>query len=286
VGDATARDWARIPFKRHDPQGGDRGRVLVALAAMGTTGRLYAEGIERGLRAGYSVVVVEHRTTNGRHPRRWRTSVAADDVVAVLDELGVHRAHISGASLGAMIAQEVAIRHPDRTAGLVLAATTGGWPRLDLYPPGGVLAITRSIIRPSQDAGLETRVARAMPVWFSEEFAARVTPGSTAWQTLASILEESVQPETRRAQLYAAISHSTWRRLRQIAAPTLVQHGGRDRLISPRAGRAVARRIRNSRFHLWPNAGHALGVEIPEESYGLALSFLAQHDHLLALPGP
>jgi pimeloyl-ACP methyl ester carboxylesterase len=282
VPSAKAVDGGQIPFERHDPSGGDRGRVLVALAAMGATARLYTGGIERGLRAGYSVVIVEHRVGDGLGRPPWRTSAAAADVVAVLEEIGVQRAHVSGASLGAMIAQEVAIRHPERTAALVLAATTGGWPRLDLHPPLGVLALTRATIRPSgRELALDARVARAMPVWFSKEFAARATPGSPAWETLASILKDGAPSETRRAQLLAAMRHSTWSRLPRIAAPTLVQHGAQDRVISPRAGRKLARRIPDARFHLWADAGHALGIEIPDESYGLALRFLAQHDHLL-----
>jgi pimeloyl-ACP methyl ester carboxylesterase len=250
---------------------------------MGTTGRLYADGIERGRHAGYSVVVVEHPAGEEVRRRRWNTSLAAADVVAVLDEIGVERAHISGASLGAMIAQEVAIRHPARTAGLVLAATTGGWPRLDLYVPLGVLALMRSAIRPSrQELALIARVERAMSVWFSKDFGARARPGSAAWETLASILEDGAPSGTRRVQLLAAIRHSTWGRLARIGAPTLVQHGAQDRVISPRAGRELARRIPDARFHLWPAAGHALGIEVPDESCGLALRFLSEHDHLLA----
>jgi 3-oxoadipate enol-lactonase len=250
---------------------------------MGATGRIYGEGIGRALEAGYSMLIVEPRSPDDLRGRPWSTSWVADDVAAVLDEVGAGRAHISGASLGGMVAQEVALRYPGRTGALVLASTTGGWPRWDLYGLRGVFALLRSAIGSSRrDLPPEQRVQRAMGVWFSPEFARNAGAGSAAWELLASILEEGVPSDVRRMQLVSAMRHSTWSRLSRIGAPTLIQHGGQDRLISPRAGRALARRIPDARFHLWPRAGHALGVEIPEPSYSLALEFVKQHDHLLA----
>jgi 3-oxoadipate enol-lactonase len=273
---AQAPDGSQISYECHDPLSEKDAPVLVALAAMGTTGRLYSDLIESGLQAGYRVVLVEHRSNE----KAWSTSLGADDVIAILDALGVERAHITGASLGGMVAQEVAIRHPNRTAALALAATTGGWPRLDLLRLRGVWALVRSNFRRAETT-LDSRIERALPVWFSTSFAAKARPGSDAWDSLVSILEDSPSGETRRTQLLAAIRHSTWRRLSAIRAPTLVQHGGEDRVISPRAGQELARRIPKARVHLWPTAGHALGVEIPEESSSLGLDFLKEHDHLL-----
>ena len=52
----------------------------------------------------------------------------AGDIVAVLDDAGIGRAHVLGASLGGMVAQELAVSHPERVDGLVLACTSPGWP--------------------------------------------------------------------------------------------------------------------------------------------------------------
>jgi pimeloyl-ACP methyl ester carboxylesterase len=282
---ARTADGTSICFALHAPRGGSS-RVIVALPVMGTSGQLYANAVEPGLGAGYSVVTIDHRGSgrSGPSQKPWSTKLGADDVIAVLDEIGVRRAHISGASLGGMVAQEVALRHPERIAALVLFATTGGWPRLDLISPLAILRLTQSMMRFSdRPRSVESRVERALPVWFSADFAEKARPGAPAWETLRSVFEdmEEASPRSRRAQLVAGLRHSTWRRLSQIGAPTLVQHGAADRVISWRAGEMLARAIPYAEFHRWPRAGHALGLEIPHRSYRLALHFLTQHDHLI-----
>ena len=283
---ALTADGTSVYFERHAPRGAADSPVIVALPVMGTSGQLYANAVQPGVEAGYSVVTIDHRGSgrSGCSQRPWSTTVGADDVVAVLDEMGVKRAHISGASLGGMVAQEVALRHPERTAALVLFATTGGWPRFDLISPLAILRLARSMFRfAHRPQSIDTRVERALRMWFSAGFARRARPGVPAWEALRSVFEEmeEASPRSRRAQLIAALRHSTWRRLPQIGAPTLVQHGAADKVISWRAGEVLARMIPRAEFHRWPGAGHALGLEIPGRSYRLALHFLSQHVHLI-----
>src|SRR3954466_3309516 len=66
---------------------------------------------------------------SGRPPGPYSVAGMADDAVAVLDAAGAERAHVYGISLGGMIAQEIALRHPDRVDALVLGATTPGGAR-------------------------------------------------------------------------------------------------------------------------------------------------------------
>jgi enoyl-CoA hydratase/carnithine racemase/pimeloyl-ACP methyl ester carboxylesterase len=284
---ALTGDGTKIFFERHAPAGAGADRpVIVALPVMGTSGQLYANAVQPGVEAGYAVVTIDHRGSgrSGRSQGPWSTAIGADDVVAVLDEIGIERAHISGASLGGMVAQEVALRHPGRTGALVLFATTGGWPRLDLISPLAILRLARSTFRSARrPLSVDSRVERALRVWFSADFAEKAHPGGPAWEALRTIFEEmeEASPDSRRGQLLAALRHSTWRRLPQISAPTLVQHGGDDKVISWRAGERLARMIPQAEFHLWPGAGHALGLEIPGRSYRLGLRFLSQHDHLI-----
>jgi pimeloyl-ACP methyl ester carboxylesterase len=288
---AGTADGTSVYFERHAPHGAANAPVIVALPVMGTSGQLYANAVRPGVEAGYGVVTIDHRGSgrSGRSRIPWSTAVGADDVVAVLNEIGIERAHISGASLGGMVAQEVALRHPERTAALALFATTGGWPRLDLVSPSAILMLARGMFRfADSPRSVDMRVQRAIGLWFSPDFAERARPGTPAWEALRSLFQEmeEASPRSRRAQLIAALRHSTWRRLRQIGAPTLVQHGAADKVISWRAGEVLARMIPRAEFHRWPGAGHALGLEIPDRSYRLALHFLSQHDHLIDSEGP
>jgi 3-oxoadipate enol-lactonase len=279
--DAPAQDGTRLYYELH--QAGDLAPVIIALAGLGTSGRLYDNAIGSGMRSGFSVLTMDTRGTGRSRSasRTWTMGTCADDVVAVLDHAGIRRAHVSGASLGGMVAQEVAIRHPGRTAALLLSSTTGGWPRLDLFHRGALLALARSAVNGIRTPPpKEVRRARALRTWFSPDFARDLGPGAPAWEALSALLDEPASGSGRAGQLIAALRHSTWRRLDRIRAPTLIQHGAQDAVVKPRAGLELACRIPGARFQLWPQAGHALGLEIPDAAYGVAVRFLQAHHGL------
>jgi pimeloyl-ACP methyl ester carboxylesterase len=91
------------------------------------------------LRRHFRLVLVDNRGC-GRSDRPAGLFAVADmagDIVAVLDAAGIRRAHVLGASLGGMVAQELAVTHSERVDGLVLACTTPGWPFAYPMPPCG-----------------------------------------------------------------------------------------------------------------------------------------------------
>src|SRR5690242_218963 len=102
---------------------------LVLIQGMGLDRHGWGPVLRR-LRRHFRLVLVDNRGC-GRSDRPAGSFAVADmagDVVAVLDAAGIRRAHVLGASLGGMAAQELAIRHAERVDGLVLACTTPGWP--------------------------------------------------------------------------------------------------------------------------------------------------------------
>jgi 3-oxoadipate enol-lactonase len=193
----------------------------------------------------------------------------AEDAVAVLDAAGEARAHVYGMSLGGMVAQELAIRHRDRVEALVLGATTAG----------GRLAIPRD----PQVLTFFTRVGAMGP----EEAAWAAVPYSYGDRTRREHIDRIAEDIGRRLrhppdvfaylhQVTAAALHSTQMRLGEIAAPTLVVHGARDKLQSPQNAHALAQAIPNARLRLWPDAGHVYVTDEPEADREIA-GFLERH---------
>jgi 3-oxoadipate enol-lactonase len=284
---ATADGGARIYFEVFNPRG-DSGRrrrppsqdvrPVLMVMGLGANGRLWAPAVRRSLAAGYPVITVDNRGC-GRSSTPWRpwtTRTMADDAVAVLDEHGVEQAHVGGASLGGMIAQELALEFPERVSSLVLLSTTGGLRRLDSASPERLLHVLEAVLRSLRPGGdPERRVRDFLRLGASEDFAAQCRPGDETWETVAAMLEDPASQRGLALQLLAALRHSTWSRLPQLSMPVQVHHGTEDPLVPFAAGRELARRIPGARFELHPGAGHGL-VERTDEVGETILGFLAE----------
>src|SRR3954467_12073124 len=178
----------------------------------------------------------------------------ADDSVGVLDALGIEKAHVVGTSMGGMIAQTVAIRHPDRVLSLVsIMSNTGarrtGQPSVRLY--GTLLK--------SAPRDREGYIAHQMDV-----FAKIGSPGfprddDDLRHTFARAFERGHDPAGSGRQLAAtrAASDRT-EQLGAIRVPTLVIHGTEDRLVNPSGGRATAKAIPGARLLMVEGMGHDL----------------------------
>lgn len=187
----------------------------------------------------------------------YRISDMARDTVAVLDALGWERAHVVGASMGGMIAQAVAIEHPERVRTLTSIMSTPspriGRPTLAaagalLSPPARtaaaaaerLLAVARVLGSPSYPADeqwLRDYARRAF---------VRDHDGSGVVRQLAAI----------------NASPSRVRGLRQVRVPTLVVHGTEDILVRPAGGRATAAAVPGARLVELPGMGHSLPREL------------------------
>jgi 3-oxoadipate enol-lactonase len=181
----------------------------------------------------------------------------ADDAVAVLDAAGVERAHVYGISLGGMIAQEVALRHPERVDRLVLGATT----------PGGERAVpidddARAFFARRAEMTAEEAVWASVPYNYGrrtrEQHAGRIG------EDIVQRLRYPIEPEPYVAQLAAALGHDAGDRLGEIRAPTLVVHGEDDRMVPAANARILAGAIPGARAELWPGAGHLYPTDEPE----------------------
>ncbi len=198
-------------------------------------------------------------------PGPYTAAEMADDALQVLDEAGVERAHVLGTSLGGMIAQELALAHPERLDRLVLACTTPGGARA--YPlPEGTLRLLAEAPSLPQEVALRRFVENALAPGAPEELAERI---------YAHRVNGNVQtPEGWQAQAAAGTSFDAFDRLHDIGAPTLVLHGLEDAVVDPRNANILAALITDARVELFPNAGHLFFWEQPERVAEVVEEFL------------
>ncbi|MGA7988115.1 MAG: alpha/beta hydrolase [Candidatus Dormiibacterota bacterium] len=182
----------------------------------------------------------------------------AHDTVGLLDALGVAAAHVVGASMGGMIAQLVAINHPERVLSLTSIMSTVGGPNVVQADP----AVGAVLLAPPGETR-EERVERSfanrrlifgtgMP--FDED---------RARQKAERAVDRCFYPDGAMRQL-AAIFAAPDRTaaLGRLTIPTLVIHGENDPLVPPANGRQTAAAIPGSRLLMIPNMGHALPEEV------------------------
>jgi pimeloyl-ACP methyl ester carboxylesterase len=181
----------------------------------------------------------------------------ADDAAHVLQALKVPSAHVAGFSGGSIVAQELALRHPELVRSLVLQST---WPVLDPYFHSWLLFVRGLVeVAPSERAFLEW-----FYLWI---YTARAHNDGTVAQIIEEVLAFPHKQVTEDLQRYldAFLDHDTTDRLPAITAPTLVLAGGRDMTARPPLGRAVAELIPGARFEVMEEEAHQPFQEIPEE---------------------
>jgi len=188
----------------------------------------------------------------------------AHDAAAVLDAAGVPAAHIIGASMGGMIAQEFALRHPQRVLSLILGCTSYGgllarWPSFSHAPRQ---LLSRGMSREQSELAL-------VPLLYSPS-----TPMALIEEDLRIRSQCNWSARGFWGQFSGILLWNSYRRLPRINAPTLVVHGAEDRLVPPTNGRVVARRIPGARFELIPKAGHVLVTDQLDACVSLMLDFL------------
>jgi pimeloyl-ACP methyl ester carboxylesterase len=192
----------------------------------------------------------------------------ADDAVALLDALGIARAHIVGRSMGGMIAQIVASRYRERTLTLTSIMSTTGNPDLPPSSPEAMAALTQPAPHPAQDEeGFLDHSVRTARVIGSPGF-----PFDEGAQRVQARLEarRAHDPAGFGRQIAAIVATGDRRaRLKAIAVPTLVVHGADDPLIPLAGGKDTAANIKGAELLVIDGMGH----EIPAGVYeALALA--------------
>ncbi|MGZ4394916.1 MAG: alpha/beta fold hydrolase [Gaiellaceae bacterium] len=222
------------------------------------------EPVVERLQDGFLVVSFDNRGIGESDvpPGPYTAAGMAEDAVAVLDAAGIERAHVVGASLGGMIAQELVLAHPERVDRLALICTTPGGAEAYPLPEPTLRLLAEAPSLAPQDA-LRLFIENAM-----------VARGALVDELYARRLASPPDPAGWQAQAAAGATFDAYDRLGAIQAPTLVVHGTEDNVVDPRNAELLAARISDARLELVPGTGHMLFWERPDRFAELLREFL------------
>jgi pimeloyl-ACP methyl ester carboxylesterase len=183
----------------------------------------------------------------------------AEDAAALLASLRIEKCHVVGASMGGMIAQTLAIRHPQKVLSLVSIMSTTGDPAVG-NPRGDVVAALFMSAPPTtregcMDGAVESWKLIGSPGFSMHEDRIRAIAGLS--------FDRGVNPAGSARQIVAILSSpDRTSSLKDLTCPTLVIHGDADPLIDPSGGRATADAIPGAHLWLVPGMGHDIPLEL------------------------
>ena len=184
----------------------------------------------------------------------------ADDAAALLDVLGIPAAHICGASMGGMIAQQLAARHPERVKSLTLIMTSSGSRRL----PGPSMKVRSALIsRPKDPKNLQSIIEHYVKLY--RLIGSPGYPASEAYlnERLGMSVRRSHRPQgTARQMVAIAADGNRTTLIKGIKVPTQIIHGKQDPLVPVAAGIDLAAKISGAKIDLIDGMGHDLPVEL------------------------
>lgn len=268
-GHAAAEDGVALYFEVH---GSGSETPLILVEGLGAATWLWERQVGAFAEA-LPVVVYDNRGVGRSDAPEGPYSIAqmADDLAAVLDELGIDRAHVLGASMGGFIAQEFALRYPDRVDRLVLVSTSaGGATHVPMAPE--VLA---QMMAPPTTNDPRALVASRLPLAFTEAFLA--DPATVA-HLVDQRLERPQPPHAYQAQLMAGATFDAADRVHRITAPTLVAAADGDLVVPVENARRLVAALPCAELRIYPGLGHQFFVEAPEAFNRDVLAFLLAPD--------
>jgi len=209
----------------------------------------------------FTVIVFDNRGIgwSSRGREAFAIERFARDAAGLLGALEIPHAHVVGHSMGGMIAQELALRHPQRVDRLVLAGTMARLPAAGRFAGPQWADIL-------EKCGVEAFATTAMLRSYSQRFFEERWKDAVALRDVyvAHLRAIPLDPDMLRAQYEAILAHDTSTRLGEIRVPTLVVVGREDILAPPVLSEELARGIPGARLEVVEGAGHALNIEAAE----------------------
>jgi pimeloyl-ACP methyl ester carboxylesterase len=237
------------------------GDPMLLIMGMSGTARHWGDGFLDALRADFDVVVFDHRGVGESTPLQGGITVAemAQDAAGLLEQLGIESAHVVGVSMGGMIAQELALAHPERVRTLTLGCTYCGGAGSALAAPEVIQLLTEAAMSGDREralaAGWEVNISPGLAgdADLKDRFLAVGRANAVAIPVVMS-------------QMQAVMGHDTNERLARLRVPTLVIHGTVDRMLPVENARLIASLIPEARLEILDDVGHMFWWEQPERA--------------------
>ncbi len=257
--------------QRHDIGGRElfalrrgEGEPLLLVQGMSGTHAAWGDPFLSALEESFDAIAYDHRGIGRSDPAGEPFSIPdlADDAAALLDTLGIESAHVLGISMGGMVAQELALRHPGRIRTLALGCTYCGGAGASLTDEATVSRLAQAMMSGDRERAIRTG------------YEINVSPGFAAveenWHPFREMATAVPAPlPTIMLQMQAIGGHDTQERLAGLAHPTLVVHGDEDRMIPVANAELLGRVIPDATVEILEGVGHLFWWEQPERSADL-----------------
>jgi len=247
----------------HYERGGS-GEPLLLIQGMSGTHVSWGEPFLEPLREHFDVTVFDNRGIGLSAPIDGPFTIVemAEDTAALMGELGLESAHVVGISMGGMIAQELALAHPERLRSLTLGCTYCGGPGSQLMPEENA----RKLLGGLASGDREKAIRAGYEVNLSPAFSADESHFAAFHEMATSV---PAAKQTIELQAQAIFGHDTSGRLGEISAPTLIVHGTEDGVLPYPNGELIASLMPSARLETLEGVGHMFWWEQPEVSADL-----------------
>ncbi len=247
------------------------GKPLVLLMGFGADGNVW-EQHAAVYEQHFQCIILDNRGVglSDQPSGPYNTAMMADDTAAVMDHAGVAKAKVAGISMGGAIAQEFALRHPDRVECLVLIST---WPRFNNYAKTVYENLKKLRTTSAPDNFMELLQLWIFAPPYYEKHLVDLKEGQKA-------AKSNAKPQSQtgfEGQLDACIQHDTVARLGQIQIPTLITIGDMDIFTPPAFSQLLHQGIKDSEYVSFPEGGHVHHWEDLERFNQVTTDFLLKH---------
>ncbi|HYA35801.1 MAG TPA: alpha/beta hydrolase [Candidatus Binataceae bacterium] len=248
-----------------------QGEPLLLIMGFGMPGAAWLPSLP--MLAGFKCIYFDNRGTGASDKPDCPYTIEdmADDASNLLAALDIPKARVFGVSMGGMIAQELALRHPEQVTKLVLGCTMPGGPNAKMASPEVLAQLMEgsTMMASNPDKAFDI----LMPALFPEAFI-KTHPEIKQMLIAGANMMPPTPPETPLRAMAGIQSFNAFDRLDRIKCPVLIVHGDSDVLVPPENAMLIKSRIPQAELFMISGAGHGFQAADPVGIHGRIVEFL------------